>query len=188
MQQQRRHQRRLPVMHMNHVRLPRQIPCEMRDALGKENVALCIVGITDVVLEINAGAVKKARMMDEINQQTFLQLQRPEFRLNPLVAKRQIELPVHALDFWKFFPDAPIQRRDDARFLAVARQRLAKRGDHVGQAAGFGEGMNFAAGEQNSHICDLRFTIYTPRANCRVNRKSNIVNKCGHAEMRSVLR
>ena len=172
LQHQRRHQAGLPVVDVHHVRPPRQIAREMRDAFGKENKPLGVVGIADVVFLVKSGAMVKFRLVNEINRQPLFDFERPQFRLHPPRAQRQIELPVHALDLRKSFADAAIQRRDDPRFVARARQRLAQRAHHVRQPAGFGERMDFAAGQKNSHsIYDLRFTR---RDDARriVNRKS----------------
>ena len=49
----------LPVVDMDHVRPPRQVAREMRDAFGKKNEPLGVVGVADVVFLINAGAVDK---------------------------------------------------------------------------------------------------------------------------------
>ena len=89
--------------------------------------------------------------MDEINRQPFFNIERKQFRLRAARTQRQVKFPVHAPDFREPFADAAIKRRDNPRLVICVHQRLAERADHVGQAAGLGERMNFAAGEQNFH-------------------------------------
>ena len=58
MQHQRRHQRRLPVVDVNHFRSPRQIARQMRDALGEKNEPFRVVGVIDAVFLINSAPIK----------------------------------------------------------------------------------------------------------------------------------
>ncbi len=104
-QDEQRRQARLPVMSVDNFRLPRQVPRQVRHALGEENKALGVVRIIHAALLIQAGAFVKFRLMDKINGLPLGRLQRPDFRLRPA---RPVNLPIHLFDGRETLPHAPI--------------------------------------------------------------------------------
>ncbi len=108
-------------------------------------------GITDIFFVIDASAIKKFRLFNEVNFQPIGQINGPQSTLNPDIAEQNVELPILAAQLRKFVANTTIQRSDNGSFVPGAGQSFAHRANHVRQTAGLGEWMDFAAGEQNFH-------------------------------------
>src|SRR5579885_2483415 len=98
-------------------------------------------------------------MVHEIHFPAALKLQRQEPPLNALGAQRQVELPVHGTDLWKFLPHAAVKRRHGADLMSRPRQRFAEGADHVRQSTGLGEWMDFGAGEKHLHRSSSKASV-----------------------------
>src|SRR2546421_12821167 len=103
MQNQQGHQADLPVMSMDDLRLRRKMPRYVNDGLGKEYETFGIVRVIIAVLLIETRAIKKMRLIHEINCQTVQRMQRPDLPLNSVRSQRKIQPAIQLLKGRKLF-------------------------------------------------------------------------------------
>ena len=148
---EQRHQSGLPVVRVDDLRAPGQVSRELRHRLGKKDKARGIVGVIFPALAIKPGAVEKLRLVNEVDREIGLRRQLVDICVNELIAQRQIHHPIDFSQRIKPLVNPFVERRDDPHLMSVGGQCLGHGAHHVRKAARFGVGMNFAAGEQDSH-------------------------------------
>ena len=143
---QQRHQPDMPVVNVDKLRLPRQVPRKMHRRLGQENKSLGVVVIIKAAVGIKSRALIKLRLINEVNRQAGNRLQGADLSLNAPSAQRQIQHPVERFEAGKFFTNPGVQWRDQSHLMPLARQGFGQRADHVPQPARLRVRVNFAAG------------------------------------------
>ncbi len=141
----------LPVVQVQHIGLPRQMQCHVRDDFGEENEPRRIVGIIHSVFLIQPGPLIEVRLVHEIHGEFGEGIKAPDRSSDLPAAQRELQRQINLLKAGKLPANARVKGGHHSHLVAHPRQRLGQRAYHIGQAAGFRVWKDFAACEQDSH-------------------------------------
>ena len=82
---------RLPIMHVQHLRRPRQMQRQVRGSLGEEHEPLCIVRVISALRLIQISPLIERRLVHKIHRQPFDRLQAPGLAVDPLRPQREFQ-------------------------------------------------------------------------------------------------
>ncbi|MPN34620.1 hypothetical protein SDC9_182114 [bioreactor metagenome] len=69
--QQKRNQRRLPVVNMNQIRFPGQKLRQVSDRLGEKDKTLRVIRVIQSVMLIDTGAIEKLFLLNKVVSEPF---------------------------------------------------------------------------------------------------------------------
>ena len=144
--QEHRHQRRLPVVAMNHVRQPHAFH-EFDGHAGKFREALGVVRIIRALFAVQLLAVEECAVVDEKIAHASDRWAFADCGKAQLIAERN----GHAGNQNRSDLVPTIARQQHSHFMAHLRQRFRQRSDHVRQAASLRVRQAFRCNEEDFH-------------------------------------
>jgi len=150
------HQRRLPVVAVEHVGHPVEAGQQVDDRVAEEGEALAVVKFA-----VQPSPAEVFLVVHEIPRHAQ-PLQREQAAVLVPPAQIHVDIPAERHLPPPLLPDPVIQRQDHRRLHAGACQRRGQAARHVCQTAGLAEGVRFAGHIQNSHAVPPCLTPWRP--------------------------